>query len=263
MNNSPRATITRHGAAPFFVFADHASNAIPDAYHDLGLPADLLQTHIAWDIGAGALAFEVAERLKGVSLLCAFSRLVVDSNRALDTRDLIPETSDQIPIPGNQGLNDGEWQRRINDFHRPYHDEIEGVVETLITTHAAPFVVSIHSFSQRLLGALEDRPWHIGLLWREDEASAKAMIGWFGANTNFLVGDNQPYDARVFNYSVDRHIGPRALPHLTLEVRQDLLSNKQEIAKIADILARGVTHAASHQRSIKEADHDSRPDARY
>ena len=58
--------------------------------------------------------------------------------------------------------------------------------------------------------------------------------------TGWKIGDNEPYDARVFNYSVDRHIGPRNLCHITIEVRQDIISDDRGIEEVADHLACGV-----------------------
>ncbi len=73
----------------------------------------------------------------------------------------------------------------------------------------------------------------MGLLWREDETSARAFMAELAATTDYTVGDNQPYDARIFNYSVDRHVGPRGLRHITLEVRQDLVSNESDVDRVA------------------------------
>ena len=73
----------------------------------------------------------------------------------------------------------------------------------------------------------------MGLLWREDETSARQLIHYLESHTEYMVGDNQPYDARVFNYSVDRHVGPRGLRHITLEVRQDLVSNAEDVDRVA------------------------------
>ncbi len=232
------------GGAPVFVFCDHASNVIPADLNCLGLPGDILNTHIAWDIGAGALATELAKRLEGTLFTCGYSRLIVDPNRAPDTDDLIPAASDQIPIPGNQMLSEADRSSRIERFHIPYHDRLDAALDDMTALHGPPFVIAVHSFTNRLMGAAADRPWPIGLLWREDEHSARAVIDYLSAQKGWNIGDNQPYDARQFNYSVDRHIGPRKLSHITLEVRQDLISDERNVAGMAGILASGVRSLA-------------------
>ena len=46
------------------IVADHASNFIPDEYNNLGLSQELIDTHIAYDIGVKQLALKLSQRLK-------------------------------------------------------------------------------------------------------------------------------------------------------------------------------------------------------
>lgn len=71
---------------------------MPDEFGRLGLPDDILETHIAWDPGAGALTRRLAEKLDAPGLLCGFSRLLIDPNRSRDRADLVLEASDMIPV---------------------------------------------------------------------------------------------------------------------------------------------------------------------
>lgn len=207
-------------------------------------------THIAWDIGARALSHAVARRLGCTLLECCFSRLVVDVNRDVKSLDLIPAASDQIPIPGNQMLSDAERERRIAELHTPYHHMLSEALDEVQEIAGDVFAVSIHSFTDRLMGAADDRPWPVGLLWREDERSARAAIDSLQQRTDWLIGDNEPYDARVFNYSVDRHIGPRSLAHLTFEVRQDMISDPDGVEDMGAILADAISFASRARSEI-------------
>jgi predicted N-formylglutamate amidohydrolase len=54
--------------------------------------------------------------------------------------------------------------------------------------------------------------------------------------TAFTIGDNEPYDAREFNYTMDRHAAARRVRHVTIEVRQDLLTAASGVSEIAGIL---------------------------
>ncbi len=220
----------------YFVLADHASNFIPERYGQLGLPDDLLETHVAWDPGAGALAQSVASRLDACAILCNFSRLLVDPNRSRDRSDLVPAVSDMIPIPGNRDLPVEERHRRINCFFDPYHEHLDYEIELACKNETQPFVVAVHTFTPRLMGDAQERPWHIGVLWNHDEESARKLINLLRRETDYLIGDNQPYDARVFNYTVDRHVASRRLRHVTLEIRQDLVSNKEGVERLTSVL---------------------------
>lgn len=230
------------GDEPFFVFCDHASNAIDDDLDCLGMPEDLLATHIAWDIGAGGITRAVGERLSCATLNCKFSRLVVDANRAVEAPDVIPATSDQIPVPGNQMLDEAARQARFARYHDPYHEELGAVIEALSAKHDNLFTISIHSFTDRMMGAADPRPWQAGMLWRHDETSARMLTKFLKSETDWQIGDNEPYDARVFNYSVDRHIAPKHLRHITLELRQDVIFEERDRLAVADLLARGFRH---------------------
>lgn len=249
------ATLTRFGNAPYFIFCDHASNNIPPSLNCLGMPEDMLRTHIAWDIGSADVGEALARKLNGTYFRCEFSRLIIDPNRALASGDLIPATSDQVPVPGNQMMNDEERAARIEAFHVPYHLQLDAALDQMIAEQGAPFIISVHSFTNRLMGGAEERPWKAGLLWREDEDSAQAMMSYLRDQTGWRIGDNEPYDARQFNYSVDRHIGPRNLSHITVEIRQDIINNDQGVDQVAAYLADGV-------KAIKGDAHDASINAR-
>lgn len=246
------ASQTRYGPAPYFVFCDHASNDIPADLRCLGIPEDFLGTHIAWDIGAGALSEAIAKSLNATLFACTFSRLIIDPNRDLHSKDSIPRVSDEIPIPGNQMLGEAETRNRIDRFHAPYHQRLGAALDQFSEDYDRPFIVAVHSFTNRLMGASDERPWHVGLLWREDEKSARTAIRELRHNTDWTIGDNEPYDARVFNYSIDRHISPRRLPHLTLEVRQDLISDDSAVAETASILSEMINAVAQTHSTERE-----------
>ena len=141
-------------------------------------------------------------------------------------------------------LSEAERARRMAAFHIPYHERLNEAVGDMVDKHERPFVVSIHSFTNRLMGAPDIRPWSVGLLWSHDEPSARAMIEYLRRKTTWKIGDNEPYDAREFNYSVNRHVSARGLAHLTFEVRQDLLCDEHAVIDMANLLAEGVAEVA-------------------
>jgi len=190
------------------------------------------------------LARALSEILEGTYFSCTFSRLVIDPNRDITAQDLIPASSDQIPIPGNQMLDEEERQNRITRFFNPYHDALNSAIDDITDRTGAPFLVSVHSFTKRMMGAARDRPWHAGLLWHEDEKSARAAMAHLSANSDWCVGDNEPYDGRIFNYSIDRHAAPRRYRHLTFEIRQDMITTHHGVEQSAVILSDAIRKAA-------------------
>src|ERR1700687_4964230 len=101
------------GKGRFVIFCDHASNRIPSELENLGLPASELDRHIAWDIGAAGVTTRLSDIFDAPAILCGTSRLVVDCNRQLHARDLIPEVSDGVVVPGNRDLSESARQVRI------------------------------------------------------------------------------------------------------------------------------------------------------
>ncbi|MFS8609631.1 MAG: N-formylglutamate amidohydrolase [Gammaproteobacteria bacterium] len=78
----PAFSVVRSGTArpngrEIVFVCDHASNRIPAALGRLGLDERHLLDHIAWDIGAAAVAVKLIEWLGGRGVLGGYSRLVV------------------------------------------------------------------------------------------------------------------------------------------------------------------------------------------
>ncbi|MDA1236475.1 MAG: N-formylglutamate amidohydrolase, partial [Acidobacteria bacterium] len=84
------------------VTAEHASSKIPERYRGLGLSARRQQSHIAWDEGSKSLAREIARQLNAPLVEGAVSRLVIDLNRSLHHRRVIPAVAFGVPVPGNE-----------------------------------------------------------------------------------------------------------------------------------------------------------------
>ena len=77
----------------FLIICDHASNHIPAKYNGLGLNRAILDTHIAYDIGAKEVALNTSKFLKCPLVMTDFSRLLIDANRGVDDPTLIMKIS--------------------------------------------------------------------------------------------------------------------------------------------------------------------------
>ncbi|MDA8233177.1 MAG: N-formylglutamate amidohydrolase [Magnetospirillum sp.] len=232
--------------ARVLVICDHASAAIPARYADLGLCGETRWAHVVWDIGAAAVALGLAERLGCPAVLSGVSRLVIDCNRKPGDPASIPVSSCGVPVPGNAGLSDAEADARAEAWFWPYHREIGAAIGRLRRNAAAPAIVSVHSFTPVMRGYR--RPWHVGVLWNRDPRMAMPAIERLSDRSGMVVGDNQPYSGREINYSLDTHAGSAGLPHVSFEIRQDLLADAEGIGTWAGLLADTLTAVLADPR---------------
>jgi predicted N-formylglutamate amidohydrolase len=211
------------GQAPVLLTCDHASAAIPRALGDLGVPPGAVGGHIGWDIGAAAVTRLLAEALDAPALLSAYSRLVVDCNRDPDDPSSMPETSDGIAVPANRGLAAEARSARLAACFAPYHEAIAARLDAFLAADTVPVVLSIHSFTPVMGGVA--RPWHVGVLWDKDPRIPLPLLAALRADPAIIVGDNQPYSAREpAGFTIRHHAVARGLPHVALELRQDLVA---------------------------------------
>ena len=234
----PFQVINPEAQTPLLLLCDHASNAVPQSLGTLGLPSKVLEeTHIAWDIGAANLTCKLAKRLNARAILGGYSRLLIDCNRQPGDPSSIPEVSDGVIVPGNQNLNDAEAEQRLETFFWPFHHSITQELANLWRNGPPPAIVAVHSFTPIMMNNGETRAWHIGILWNHDPRMAIPTIRWLRADSNLLVGDNQPYSGREKGFTLDQHAGAAGLPHMCLEIRQDLIADEAGCERWAMILA--------------------------
>ena len=220
-------------AAPQLVVCDHAGWRIPQALNHLGLSPEHRASHIAQDLGAGELALALSERLNATAVLCNYSRLVVDCNRALTDTSAFLDVSDGVEVPGNQGLSEEDKELRAATIYRPYHGAIDRELDRLCAAVEAPVLIAIHSFTRFLDG--EDRRWDCGVLWDLDSRIARPLLDGLRDGGELLVGDNRPYSGRhPEDYTVDHHAEERRFPYAAMEVRQDLLDSPDKLEDMAD-----------------------------
>jgi predicted N-formylglutamate amidohydrolase len=247
---APFVLLQEQGAAPLLVVCDHASRAFPASLQRLGLDELASWQHIAWDIGAGELARGISHALDAPAVLAGYSRLVVDCNRSPDDVEAFRPESDGWVIPGNRQLDVEARRLRLATFFDAYHECIAAMLSGFRTRRIVPLIVSVHSFAARLEG--NDRPWHVGVLWDTDELNARRMMQALAAESGLEVGDNQPYSGKhPANYTIERHATAAGLPHVCLEVRQDLLQSPAGIERWVRLLAREIGALIARPESLR------------
>jgi predicted N-formylglutamate amidohydrolase len=237
----PAVEIVRpEGKSPVLVTCDHASRAVPRVLGKLGLDDGSLALHIGWDIGAAAVSRDLSRLLDAPGILTGYSRLVIDCNRDLDDPTSIPAVSDGVAVPGNRDLSAAERARRIGTLFQPYHRAIEQAIDGFTARGVHPAVLSIHSFTPEMAGM--ERPWHIGVLWNQDPRIPVPLMAALRREHGLVVGDNEPYSAREpAGYTVRIHAENRGLPHMAVEIRQDLIADAAGTREWGERLARVLT----------------------
>jgi predicted N-formylglutamate amidohydrolase len=245
------------------VVCDHAANALPPRYGDLGLPRQALERHIAYDIGAAWLTRRLAERLNAPAVLSTYSRLLIDANRGADDPTLVMRVSDGDLVPGNARVGEEEIARRRSLYWAPYRSAIEATVEAMLASGAPPAILSIHSFTPHWRG--DKRPWKVGVLWDSDPRLAAPLIAALGAERDIgpeAVGDNEPYDGGLPGDTINATATARGLANALIEVRQDLIGERAAAEAWADRLARIVAPLVASAATRTPQDWGSRAEGR-
>ena len=215
---------------------EHATNFVPEKYHNLGLTVEELNTHIAYDKGCLELTKKLEKELDLSAFYGQVSRLVVDCNRRPEEDDCILAVSDNIKVPANADLSDADRIDRLDEFYYPYHQQISDKLNEVIANGDEPFLFSIHGYTPQLSDGIK-RPWEAGLLYYQKTDDINMMLKVLD-NTNMNIGRNEPYDMRKYDTGVCAiQATPLSISNALLEIRADEFDNMQAgVDKWSDIL---------------------------
>ncbi|MCK5859785.1 N-formylglutamate amidohydrolase [Abyssibacter sp.] len=241
--DAPPTTVIRpEGRSDFLLVCDHASRQIPPSLNELGLTEVEQRSHIAWDIGAGAVVRQLADRLDATAVTQNYSRLVIDCNRPLDAPDSIRTRSERGPIAANTGLNQQEREARQREIFLPYHEAIRSILDERAQAGRTMQLVAIHSFTPVMDRVA--RPWHVGLMARHHTALAETFARLLRRDRRLHVGMNEPYAIDDdMDYTLPIHGEQRGIAHVGIEIRQDLIGDADGQATWAGRLANLFGHA--------------------
>ena len=242
----PVGHLHQQANTPLLLVCEHSGNVLPAQLGTLGLSQSERQSHIGWDIGALAVARELASTLPGELIYQRYSRLVVDCNRPLGVPDFIPEASSGVSVPGNVCLSDTQRAQRIREIWQPFSDSIEQTLDDREQRSVPTVLVCIHSFTPTLNGV--DRPWHMGLLFNRDDALATVLAHHLRVEApDAVIGMNEPYVvADDEDSTIPRFGEARGIPHVLIEIRNDLIRNTAGQARWGHVLT------CSLQRCLEE-----------
>ena len=231
---------------PIVIVCEHASNKVPPVLNGLGVSADVLQSHVAWDIGAAVLARDVSRRLDAQCILAPYSRLVYDCNRDSGADDAVPVRSGGFAIPGNEGLSSTDVSGRQQAYSEPFHECVSAALDEAGPSAA---LVTVHSFTPLLNGLR--RRLDVGVIHDEDETLAQALMACAEEMAGSDVRLNEPYCADDgVTHTLRKHGVARELPNVMIEVRNDHLSSAVDVRVWGERLSRWINAALSDKRAL-------------
>jgi predicted N-formylglutamate amidohydrolase len=222
------------GSSAFLLACDHAGREIPRKLARLRLSDHELSTHVAWDLGIAELGRRLSGRLDAFLIMHNYSRLVIDANRAPGAPDSIPALSERTRIAANEDLSSIDARQRLEEVFQPYHQRIRDELEARSASPTA--LVTLHSFTPVYMD--ERRRWHAGVLYGRDPRLGRLVLERLRSDGALIVGDNQPYAVSdTSDYTIIVHGEQRGIPHVELEIRQDLLASESGVQNWAERLA--------------------------
>jgi predicted N-formylglutamate amidohydrolase len=232
------------GASPFLLVCDHAGRRVPRRLQNLGMAEDDLVRHIGWDIGIAGVARTLADRLDACLIMQPYSRLVIDCNRPPGSPTSIAKLSEGTVISGNENVSTEEAARRVREVFMPYHNMITRHLDARKIAQRKTILISLHSFTP--IYASIARPWHAGVLYNRYNALAAALLDLMRASGELTFGDNEPYSVTDdTDYTIPVHGEQRGLPHVAIEIRQDLIGGEDGQRLWAERLAKLLPQAAA------------------
>ncbi len=217
------AVETPAAGGDFVIVCEHAAREIPAEFHGLGLSPEALESHIAWDPGALAVARRMAELLEAPLVAQRVSRLLYDCNRPPEAASAVPEISEIHPIPGNTGITAAARAERVARFYRPFRAALAECLDARLAGGRRPVLISVHSFTPVYDGVR--RETELGILHDGDRRFADAMLDEVSAREGLVVHRNRPYGPRDgVTHTLATAAIPRGLLNVMLEIRNDLVA---------------------------------------
>lgn len=244
MDPAPAEVVNGQSDNDVVLVCEHAGRAIPASLGALGLRSDQLDLHIAYDIGAAAVARGIAKAINAPLVLQPYCRLVVDCNRPVESGEAVPEVSDGVEVPGNLDLSPSQRQRRFDEIFDPFHRTVSEVIDR----HPRRLVIAIHSFTPVLDG--KARPWDVGFVFRKDSATSRHLAASISdIDAALKIGMNEPYSVEdESDWFVPHHGERRGIAHSLIEIRNDHLGSEQGCDRFADLLCQAINRFLEQQQ---------------
>jgi len=227
--------VNKFGSGNIIFVCEHASNFIPEEFNRLGLSEAQIQSHIAWDPGALAVALLLSEKFDAPLVYPNISRLLYDCNRPPGEPSAIASKSEIHTIPGNTNLSQEAISSRVKIIYKPFIQAIDVITKGQIERGILPFIVTIHSFSPFYYG--KKREVEIGILHDQDKRLADCLINCCDAETLYKVRRNEPYGpADGVTHTLKERAQSIGLANVMVEIRNDLIQDDAGVTQMVNFL---------------------------
>ncbi|MDE4176532.1 N-formylglutamate amidohydrolase [Phaeobacter sp. PT47_59] len=241
------------GAGEVVILCEHASHHIPERYQGLGLAETDRTSHAAWDPGARAVSLALAKALDAPMVASRISRLVYDCNRPPEAPSAMPEQSEVIAIPGNVGLSPDAREERVQSVYTPFCTAVSQLLAARKAAGRDTLLITMHSFTPVYFGA--PRAVEIGILHDSDSRLADAMLAEAQRLPHRRIARNDPYGPEDgVTHSLQLHGIKHGLANVMIEVRNDLLRNAEDEARMAEELLTLLRPALAALQTERQAD---------
>jgi predicted N-formylglutamate amidohydrolase len=169
------------------ITCEHGGNKLPLKYKTLfkGHEA-LLDSHKGIDYGALELAEHIVSQFHFPFYFSKISRLVVELNRSLDSKELFSEVTAKLP--------EEEKEHILETVYYPYRDLVESKIDQLTKAGNTVYHISCHSFTPVLDG--KERNADMGILFDP----ARKTETEFSENWMTILKKDMPDFVTKFNY---------------------------------------------------------------
>jgi predicted N-formylglutamate amidohydrolase len=250
-DGDPVAWENEDGQGPVLLVCEHASRRLPSRFGTMGLSPDILESQIAWDPGALAVARLLSERLDAALIHQRFSRRVYDCNRPPEAEAAMPAVSEIFSIPGNADISPEERQARAEALYFPFRDALAAFVVGRRKAGRPCVLVTVHSFTPVYHGVA--RPVEVGILHDTDKRLADRMLAHGVADGRYDIRRNEPYGPTDgVTHTLIEHGIRTGQFNVMIEIRNDLV--KDEVGQrvmadyLADLLLKSIADLAKAQK---------------
>ncbi|GGI83917.1 N-formylglutamate amidohydrolase [Legionella impletisoli] len=167
--------------------SEHGGNEVPEPYQHLFADhEDILETHLAWDIGALGIANHLHSVLDCDYFKTTITRLLIDCNRSLKHPKCFSKFTKSLPKTQKNQI--------IEAYYHPYRDRVSGAIQHHIDKGNQVLHLSIHTFTPELAGVT--RKAAIALLYDSKRHGEKEVCRIW---QNLMFNHSPPYRIRL-NY---------------------------------------------------------------